>query len=111
MRSKEKKDDMKIEVVNHDNRLIVLLLQIFNDKLDRILKQQEKLIMTAAELKAELVVANEATNEIAADIDDLVARTKGGLSEAEATEVGSQLTALKTRLQGVAAVHTPESPV
>lgn len=102
---------MKIEIVNHDNRLIVLLLELFNQKLDRILKQQERMMAKVDDLKAELVAANEVTNEIAADIADLVERTKGGLSEAEANEVATQLTALKDRLAGVAAVHTPGSPV
>lgn len=111
MRSKEEKDNMRIEIVNHDNRLIVLLLELFNQKLDRILKQQERMMAKVDDLKAELVAANEVTNEIAADIADLVERTKGGLSEAEANEVATQLTALKDRLAGVAAVHTPGSPV
>ena len=103
---------MKIEIVNHDNRLIVLLLNIFNDKLDRILKQQERIMASAAELKAELVAANEATNEIAVDLQDLVSKVgPGTLSATEAQEVQDSLVALKTKLQGVAAVHTPGSPV
>lgn len=79
-------------------------------KLDKILKLQEKLMSKADELKAELVEANNVTNELANDVDDLVKRiAEGGLSAAEADEVKTQLTALKTKLQGVAAVHTPTS--
>lgn len=106
MKRKER-DTMKIEIVDH--RQSVLPLQLLNEKLNRILINQEKMMAKVDELKAELVAANETTNEIAADIADLVARTKGGLSEAEATEVATQLTALKEKLQGVAAVHTPGS--
>lgn len=103
--------DMKIDVNLNvtDNRNDFTLL---NHKLDRILNQQEKLMATAAELKAELVEANKTTDEIAADIADLVSKVGvGSLSPTETQEVMDQLTALKTKLQGVAAVHTPGSPV
>ena len=60
------------------------------------------------DLRAELVSINETTNEIAADVADLVARLgSGGLSVAEAEEIKASLVALKERLQGVAATHTP----
>lgn len=61
------------------------------------------------ELKAELVAANEATNELASDMDDLLSRLEGGLSAEEATAVQAQITELKTKLQAVAAKHTPGS--
>ena len=61
------------------------------------------------ELKAELVKANDATNNIAADIVRLNERLAAGtLTEAEATEIRNELSALAVRLEGVAAV-TPES--
>jgi cell division protein FtsB len=66
-----------------------------------------KTLAKVDELKAELVEANATTNEIATDVDDLVARLSGGLSEAEADDVKAELVALKGRLQAVAAVHTP----
>jgi len=80
------------------------------EKLDRILANQEKMMAKVDDLKAELVAANEVTNEIASDIDDLVKRVgEGSLSPAEADEVKTQLSALTARLKGVAAVHTPGS--
>lgn len=88
------------------SRLISLEL-----KLDRIFKQQGVMMAKVDDLKAELVAANEATNEIASDLDALIARLAGGLSDAEATEVQGQITALKEKLQSVAAKHTPDSPV
>ncbi len=62
---------------------------------------------TANELKAELVEANETTNEIAADLDDLLKRLEGGLSAVEAADVKTQIVALKEKLKGVASLHTP----
>lgn len=79
-------------------------------KIDRILHLQEKLMTVAQDLKQELVEINATTNEIATDIDDLVAKVGvGGLSPAEADELKTQLGQLKQRLTGIAAVHTPES--
>lgn len=61
------------------------------------------------ELQAELEQANEVTNEIAADVEDLLSRlTAGGLSPAEADTIKSQIVALTDRLRGVAAQHTPD---
>ena len=75
-------------------------------KLDRLISQGEHIMAKVDELKAELVDINTSTNEIAADIDNLLGRLTGGLSDAEANEVKDQLTALKTQLQGIAAKHT-----
>jgi len=87
-------------------------MPLSDEKLDKIIHLQERLMAKADELKAELVAANEATNEIASDLDDLVKRVgDGSLSPAEAEEVKTQMTALKSRLQSVAAVHTPGTPV
>ena len=62
------------------------------------------------ELEAELQEANATTNEIAADIDDLLAQLAGGLSPADADAVKAKLVELKTSLQAVAAKHTPTTP-
>lgn len=78
-------------------------------KLDKILEQLEVMMAKVDELKAELVAANEATNELASDMDDLLSRLEGGLSAEEATAVQAQITELKTKLQAVAAKHTPGS--
>lgn len=60
-----------------------------------------------ADVKLELGVINEATNEIASDIDDLIAlMTKpGGMTEAEAVEVVSDLRGVSEKLKGIAAKH------
>lgn len=80
-------------------------------KIDKLLVNQETIMARVDDLKAELVAANEATNEIASDVDDLAKRLASGvLTEAETSEVQAELVALKTRLQSVAAVHTPSSP-
>lgn len=64
------------------------------------------------ELKAELVAANETTNEIAADVADLLTKlATGGLTAAEADEVKAQITALNEKLKGVASQWTPSTPV
>lgn len=72
-------------------------------------KQGVSLMSKLDELKQELVEANTVTNEIASDVDGLVARLEGGLSPAEADEVKGQLVALKERLTGVAAKYTPDA--
>lgn len=82
-----------------------------DSKLDRIISNQGVMMAKVDDLKAELVAINSTTDEIAADIADLVSRIAGGLSAAEAEEVNAQLIALKERLTGVAATHTPASPV
>jgi hypothetical protein len=61
------------------------------------------------ELKAELVAANEATNEIASDLSDLMSRLDGGLSAPEAEEVKAQIVELTNKLKLVASAHTPAS--
>lgn len=82
-------------------------------KLDQILalvklgnQQGGQIIAKVDELLQELVEANTATNEIASDLDDLIAKLSGGLSASEAEAVKTEIAALKTRLQGVAATHT-----
>lgn len=111
MKNKEV-DSMKYDVnLNITDSRTVYLLETLLTQGQKILSRLERIMAKVDDLKAELVAANEVTNEIAADIADLVERTKGGLSPAEADEVGAQLTALKEKLAGVAAVHTPGSPV
>jgi len=81
-------------------------------KLDKILEQQGVMMAKVDELKAELVAANEVTNEIAADVTDLLSKlAAGGLSPAEADEVKAQIVALNEKLKSVASQHTPGSPV
>jgi hypothetical protein len=84
------------------------------DKLDLILlqlsdiRQQQGVIMAKIdELNAELVAINASTNELAADVDALLAQNLNGLSPAEADSVKAQLTAIKDSLQATAAKYTP----
>jgi chaperonin cofactor prefoldin len=84
------------------------LHSVSDEKINKILHNTERLMTSAAELKQELVEANAATNELASDVDDLMAKVgEGSLSPAEADEVKTQLTALKESLKAVAAKHTP----
>ena len=65
------------------------------------------------DLKAELGVLNGTTNEIAADIDELIARLgqSGGLTEAQAQEIIADLRGHSETLKGVAAKYpAPEPP-
>jgi hypothetical protein len=78
-----------------------------NRKLDYLIEGQRKIMAKVDELLLELAEANTTTNEIAADIADLIAKLDGGLSVAEADAVKAELVLLKTKLQGVAASHTP----
>lgn len=62
------------------------------------------------DLKQELVEINEATNELATDVDDLISKMgTGAISEEEAQDLRSSLIAVKDKLKGTAAKHTPES--
>jgi predicted nucleic acid-binding Zn-ribbon protein len=94
---------MRIEVHVHLHHSATL-----ESKIDKILEGQNKLMATAAELKQELVDINTTTDEIAADVDDLVNNVPNG---SEFDEVRDGLKALGTRLKGIASQHTPNSPV
>lgn len=79
-----------------------------DSKLDLILKGLRILMGKADDMKAELVAANEATNEIAGDLQDLISRVgDGSLSPTEADEIKKELEALRAKLTGVASQHTP----
>ena len=88
---------------------------VFDDKkihrkLDSIIQQGEKILAKVDELKAELVAANEVTNEIADDVKDLLEKlAAGGLTVEEADAVKAEIVALTERLRGVASQHTPSS--
>ena len=98
------KIDVHVHLYQHSGSL--------EHKVDKILQQQGVMMAKVDELKAELVAANETTNEIAADVTDLLNRlAAGGLTVAEADEVKAQIVALNEKLKGVASQHTPDSPV
>lgn len=63
------------------------------------------------ELRADLEEANATTNEIADDVDVLVAKAlAGGLTPEETDEIQTKVAALKARLKDVAAKYTPGAP-
>lgn len=66
-----------------------------------IINKLNQIIMTNAEILAKLEEADAQTNEIAADIADLVANS--GVS----AEVADRLTAHVEKLKGIASTHTP----
>lgn len=77
------------------------------------LLEMEKRIMAAIDdVRAELGKINATTNEIAADIDELITKIgqPGGMSEAEAQEVVESLKGVSTTLQGVAAKYPVPPP-
>ena len=100
---------MRLDIYVHDGESNSVLSRI-EAKVTEILKNLGVMMAKVDELKAELVEINSTTNEIASDIDDLIARLANGLTPAEAEEVKAELTALKSRLTGIAAVHTPVVP-
>ena len=81
-----------------------------DSKLDEILEKVNTIMAAVDDLRAELVEINTTTNELAVDVDDLLARLSGGLSAAEAEEVKTKLQELKAALQAVAVKHTPATP-
>lgn len=70
-----------------------------------ILLKVNTIIMTNAEILALLEEANTTTNEIAADLQDLID------SEGVSQEVADKLQAHVAALKAVAATHTPGGPV
>lgn len=72
------------------------------------LKEMERRIMAAYEdLKSVLGEINGTTNEIASDLDELIAKLSqpGGLTEAQAQEIVSDLSGHSTTLKNVAAKY------
>lgn len=80
--------------------IVVLLVANFLLTINNHFKLKQ-IIMTNAEILAKLEEADQATNEIAADIQSLI---DGG---AVSQEVADKLTAHVEKLKGVASTHTP----
>lgn len=98
------------------DRLIVRTLADILTRLELIDRKENWLMATAAQMKADLVTANEATNEIESDLKDLVAKLAGQgptgpLTEAESEDVLAQIDTLRDKLRSVAAVYTPATPI
>ena len=75
--------------------------------LNRIFLQGKKIMGAVEDMRAELGGINEATNEIAADVDALINRVpeSGGLSAADAQAIRGEMAAVKDKLKGVAAQY------
>lgn len=79
--------------------------------LKRLAEMDKKIMSAFTDVKEELGIINGTTNEIAADIDELIAGSiKPGMTEAEAAEVVADLRGLSTTLKGVAAKHPVVTP-
>lgn len=77
------------------------------------LQQMERNIMAAFEdLKVVLGEINGTTNEIATDIDELIAKLSqpGGLTEAQAQEIVTDLRGHSETLKAVASKYPPPTP-
>lgn len=89
------------------------------DLLNRIFLQGKKIMAAVDDMRAELGAINEATNEIASDVEALINRVpeSGGLSAADAQAIRGEMAAVKDKLKGVAAqypvvvVEPPPPPV
>ena len=79
---------------------IVAKLENIETKLYEI---ERNIMPVLDDIKRELGVINGTTNEIAADIDELITKISGGgLTEAEAQSIVTDLQGLSTTLKGVA---------
>ena len=102
-------DNKKTEIHIH---LPSVNISGLENRLDIIQKQLEVIMAKVDDLLADLKEANATTDEIANDVDVLLSKlVAGGLTAAETTQVQSEIAALKTRLQGVAAKYTPDVTV
>jgi uncharacterized coiled-coil DUF342 family protein len=97
--------NINIHVHHHDSGN-----QEIHEKLNVLIEGQKKIMAKAEELAQELVEINTTTNELAADVDDLVKQGVDGLTPEAATAHLTKLQELKVALQGIAAKHTPANP-
>jgi peptidoglycan hydrolase CwlO-like protein len=76
--------------------------------LNEVLKKLNNM-PTKQEFQAAFDQINEATNNIAADIDRLSSQIGSGMSEADQQDVLNQLSGISTKLRDIAS-KTPEQP-
>lgn len=85
-------------------------LEVVRRQVFRIRHQGVKLMEQAADLLKELQSANEVTNEIADDLDQLIDKqVAGGITDAEATQIKTAIQEHVSQLREVAAKYTPEA--
>ena len=82
------------------------------DLLQKIIKQNTNMAKKIDEINATLDEINDATNNIAADLDRIAGGLEGGLSAEEAQSVSDRLTSTATQLRAIANRNpeTPEEP-
>lgn len=89
-------------------------LQYNNTKaiLHRLAEMEEKIMSAFDDVKAELGTINGVTNEIAADIDEMIGiiSTPGGMTEAQAQEVLTGMKDLSATLKNVASKYPVPTP-
>lgn len=102
--------DVNLTIRTEPDTTTAAKLDTMLSMLHTIITQGGMLMTKADDMLVALVEANKATNEIANDLDALIAQKAGPLSEAEATEVQTQLDLLKIRLLNVASQYTPPTP-
>lgn len=75
-------------------------------KVDQLLAQGAQTMSSIADVRAELAAANAVTNEIAADVAELVARAANATDPAEIEAALADAAVLTQKLRDVAAIHT-----
>jgi hypothetical protein len=71
--------------------------------------QGDKLMSASTEILQVISDMNNATNQLAAEVEALRGRVTGGMSDAEAAEIKAQMVALRDRL--IALGQDPQNPV
>lgn len=106
---------MHIDATIHVHVVDDKALQPVQDRLDllvatvnRVLTQGERVMTAADDLKAGIAQINEATNNIASDIQRLKDKISSSMSAADVADVQGELTGAVSRLQGLAA--DPDNP-
>jgi hypothetical protein len=95
-----------VDLTLHDERDAAILRDI-QTSLATLVRGDKRIMGKLEELRTELASANEVTNEIASDVEELVRKaTEGGLTPEDLAAA----TALTGRLRAVAAAYTADAP-
>lgn len=100
---------MRIDVHHHDDPSVKSRLDYMIHQLGQLQNQGVIIMSQLSDALADLAAANEVTNEIAADVDELVARAAEATDPDEINEVKAQAAAIRKQLEAVAAKYTPPS--